>query len=189
MIDRKPTRVLNRRAIQPIAPLRSRRWLALALLAMVAAEAGCVTRRFTVNSNPPGARVIVDDKYDVGVTPASFEYTYYGTRKITLIKDGYETLTVMESIPPPVYDIFPVEFFTENFIPYEFRDERSVNFDLKPQRIVPREELLRSAEQLRQAYGTRPPAPAPAAPLTPTPQNVFQPWGVERLPDLKPAPP
>ena len=54
---------------------------------------GCVQRRMTIRSNPPGALVYVDD-YQVGTTPVSTDFVYYGTRKIRLIKDGYDTLTV-----------------------------------------------------------------------------------------------
>ena len=54
----------------------------------------------TIRSNPPGALVYVDD-YTIGVTPVSTSFIYYGTRKIRLVKDGYETLTVMQPISPP----------------------------------------------------------------------------------------
>src|SRR4051812_48980499 len=47
---------------------RCRGVIALALL--VAMLAGCVERRFTIRSNPPGAQVYVDD-YEIGTTPCS----------------------------------------------------------------------------------------------------------------------
>ena len=45
---------------------------ALLLLAILlcASQVACVQRRFTIRSNPPGARVYVDD-YEVGTTPVS----------------------------------------------------------------------------------------------------------------------
>ena len=58
----------------------------------------------TIRSNPPGALVYVDD-YEVGITPISTSFIYYGQRRIRLVKDGYETLTVMQPIPPPWYDV------------------------------------------------------------------------------------
>ena len=36
-------------------------------------SAGCVQRRMTVRSNPPGALVYVDD-YQIGTTPVSVEW-------------------------------------------------------------------------------------------------------------------
>lgn len=167
------------------APRRVTLWL----LVLLAPLAGCVTRRFTVYSNPPGARVIVDDLYDVGVTPTAFNYTYYGTRKITLIKDGYETLTVRQQMPTPWYEYFPLEFFSENVIPYEIRDERAATFTLQPQRIVPRDELRQRAEDLRATYGVRPAAAPPAAPAIPA-LPAYQPPAptVNRLPPFSPQP-
>ena len=73
---------------------------------LVVAAAGCVQRRMTIRSNPPGALVYVDD-YQIGTTPVSNDFVYYGTRKIRLVKDGYETLTVRQPFPIPWYEVFP----------------------------------------------------------------------------------
>src|SRR5690606_33306589 len=135
-------------------------------------ETGCVTRRLTVRSNPPGAMVYIDD-YEIGPTPVSVPYTYYGTRKIVLVKDGYETLTVMQRIPAPWYDVFPLDFFSENVIPWEIRDQRTVDFNLTPKLVLPRETVRERGEELRQRTigaavlpaGT--PLPSPDAPLPP----------------------
>ena len=63
------------------------------ILAAILVAPGCVQRRMTIRSNPPGALVYVDD-YELGTTPVSHDFVYYGTRNIKLVKDGYETLTV-----------------------------------------------------------------------------------------------
>jgi len=89
------------------------------------------------------------DNYEIGTTPCSTAFTYYGTRQIRLVKDGYETLTVDQPIPTPGYQIPPFDFFSENLIAREIRDERTLTFDLKPQMIVPTEHLLGRAEELR----------------------------------------
>src|SRR5262245_47149374 len=85
---------------------------ALALLSVVTST-GCVQRRMTVRSNPPGAMVYIDD-YPIGTTPCSTDFTYYGTRKIRLVKDGYETLTIHQPVKTPWYQWFGVDFFSEN---------------------------------------------------------------------------
>ena len=94
------------------------------------------------------ALVYVDD-YEIGVTPVSTSFIYYGTRKIRLVKDGYETLTVMQSIPSPWYEYVPLDFVSENFVPGQIRDQRVLDFQLKPQMLVPTDQLLQRAEQLR----------------------------------------
>ena len=97
----------------------------VALLAALTAT-GCVQRRMTIRSSPPGALAYVDD-YQIGTTPVSTDFIYYGTRKIRLVKDGYETLTVRQPFPLPWYQVFPLDFVTENIWPGEIRDERVVD--------------------------------------------------------------
>ena len=133
----------------PSPTFRSFRWLCLlAAVALCAPQLGCVRRRMTIRSNPPGAMVYVDD-YPIGTTPISANFTYYGTRKLRLMKDGYETLTVMEPLRAPWYQIPPVDFVSENLVPGEIYDRRTLSYQLVPQRIVPPEELLGRAEGLR----------------------------------------
>jgi hypothetical protein len=104
----------------------------------------------TIRSNPPGAMVYVDDYPDpIGTTPVSHNFTYYGTRKIRLVKDGYETLTVLQPIPQPWYQVPPFDFVTENLLPGELRDRRTLSYQLAPQAVVPMDQLLDRAEQLR----------------------------------------
>ncbi len=132
-----------------------RRLLGWALLGLVlcACQSGCVERRLMVRTNPPGALLYVDD-YPIGTTPCSTSFTYYGTRKIQLVKDGYETLTLMQSIPAPWYEYTPFDFVAENFVPGHIRDQRTLDFQLRPQVVVPTEQLLSRAEGLRRGIHT-----------------------------------
>jgi hypothetical protein len=107
-----------------------------------------VRRRITVRSNPPGALVFIDDQ-EIGITPVSTSFVYYGTRKIQLLKDGYETLTVQQKFRAPWYQITPIDFFSENLWPREVRDERILDFQLIPMRNVPNQELRSRGEALR----------------------------------------
>ena len=102
----------------------------------------------TIRSNPPGAVVYVDD-YEIGTTPVSTDFTYYGTRKIRLVKNGYETLTVMQPVPVPWYQFVPIDFVAENLVPGNIRDNRTFDYQLVPQAVVPTEQLLDRAEVLR----------------------------------------
>lgn len=121
----------------------------LALIAMQAVVAtGCVRRRLTVRTNPPGAQVFVDDQ-EIGTTPCSSAFVYYGTRKITVMKDGYRTETIFQKIPPPWYEVPPLDIFVENLVPREIRDERVVDVQLVPQELVPQQKLLDRAAALR----------------------------------------
>ena len=118
------------------------------LLFCLLSSAGCVERRLTVRTDPPGARVFIDD-YEIGTSPCSTHFTYYGTRKIRLVKDGFKTKTIYQPLPPPWYQIPPIDFFAENLIPGTFRDHRTVRYELEPEIVTPAEELLRRAEGVR----------------------------------------
>ncbi len=110
---------------------------------------GCVHRRLTVNSNPPGARVLLDGD-EVGETPTSVDFTHYGTREVVLQKDGYETLKTLQKVPPPWYQIFPIEFFADNLLPFQVTNRHEFNYQLQPSStIVPTQELLGRANGLR----------------------------------------
>jgi len=124
----------------------------------------------TVRTNPPGAVVYVDD-YEIGTTPVSVNFTYYGTRKIRLVKNGYETLTVMQPVTVPWYEFFPLDFVSENMIPGKIRDNRTFDYQLMPERVVPSEELLDRAERLRrQTRGSGVVQSSPAMPAGVIPQ-------------------
>jgi hypothetical protein len=171
-----------------ISHIRHGHWLRWWLAALVCAgQCGCVQRRFTVRSNPPGAVVYVDD-YEIGTTPVSHDFVYYGTRKIRLVKDGYETLTVMQKFPTPWYQIIGIDFIAENLVPGEIRDERVVDYQLQPQIIVPTEQLLGRAENLRR--GSQPPTTVvPAGAITPAVAPVASPTGVLPPPPTNTQPP
>ncbi|MDG1991244.1 MAG: PEGA domain-containing protein [Pirellulales bacterium] len=160
------------------------------VVALLLMSIGCVQRRMTVRSNPPGALVYVDD-YQIGTTPVSTDFVYYGTRKIRLIKDGYDTLTVQQPFPVPWYEIFPLDFVTENLWPWEIRDERVVDLAMIPAGTVPAETVVSRAELARRSAGSGPPVPvAPVAvpppsfspSTTPASPNVLPQAPVEPLP-------
>jgi hypothetical protein len=109
---------------------------------------GCVERRYTVRTDPPGATVIVNGE-EIGPSPASKSFVYYGDRKITMILDGYQTKTLIQPIKAPWWDNYITEFFTENIVPVSMRDEREFTYKLEPAQTPPQGELRDRAESLR----------------------------------------
>ncbi len=141
----------------------------LLVIAVFLPAAGCVRRRLNVRTNPPGALVYVDNQ-QIGTTPCSVDFTYYGTREIRLIKPGYETLTVNQPIPTPWYQYPPLDFISENLVATKIRDNRTVTYNLAPQIIVPPQQLVDRANQLRQDALQYPVTPASGvAPISPPP--------------------
>lgn len=147
----------------------------IALVVTIALPAhAIVRRRLNVNSNPQGALVYVDNQ-QIGTTPCSVDFTYYGTREIRLIKPGFETLTVNQPIPAPWYQYTPIDFVSENLVTTKIRDNRTVNYNLAPQLVVPAEELIGRANQLRQdtlQYGAPTVGSVPPVNAGPTPVIV-----------------
>ena len=114
----------------------------------VVAQTGCIRKRMTVRTNPSGAMAYID-KQPIGLTPVSTNFTYYATRNIEVVRDGYRTERVLRKVRPPWYAIPPLDFFSETLWPFENRDERIIDIQLTPEQEVPRDALIASGEQLR----------------------------------------
>lgn len=141
------------------SPRAGRRAAAAVTLAVVclSLETGCVVRRYTIRTEPPGATVIVNDE-EIGPTPVSRSFTYYGDREVTLIKDGYATKTFIQPVPAPWWDNLLTEFFTENLVPFTLRDEREFAYQLEPAQPPTADDLHNRAEAMR-AEALAPPPP------------------------------
>lgn len=133
----------------------TRRWLAiLALSALL--PAGCVQRRFVIESDPPGAMVLVNNR-PLGATPVDGGFLYYGTYHFTILKDGYEPLHVNQPIDAPVYQYFPLDFVSENVYPGKIEDVRRFRYQLQPKVQPQTDELIQKANQLRDRGRAIPP--------------------------------
>lgn len=109
---------------------------------------GCVRRRMTVRTSPPGATVSIDNQV-VGSSPAATSFVYYGTREVRIEKDGYRTETIRKKIRPPWYQLPGVDFVAETLWPGEIRDERIIDVELVPKTPEPTENLIERADSLR----------------------------------------
>ena len=125
-----------------------KRIAALLAVCVVALVPGCVHRRATIRTDPPGALVSVGDR-DIGYSPASFDFTWYGTEEITLRKDGYEMESHYVKIPRPWYQIPPLDLISDNLLPFRVQDRHEFNFQLRPRVVVPGSELLERGNALR----------------------------------------
>lgn len=109
---------------------------------------GCVRRRMTVRTNPPGAVVSVDNQ-TIGTSPAASSFVYYGTREFRIEKDGYRTEVIRRNIKPPWYQFPGVDFVAETLWPGELRDERIIDVELVPKTLESAENLIGRADNLR----------------------------------------
>ena len=141
----------------------TRRATLLLAAALAGGLPGCVERRFVIESEPPGALVLMNGQ-PLGTTPVDGYFTYYGTYDYTLIKDGFQTTQVTQRISMPWYQLPGIDFATENLYPGKVEDVRRFRYCLQPLVQVRTDELLQQAEQLRdkgRAVGAESPAPQP----------------------------
>lgn len=132
--------------------------IALALMVATALSVtGCVERRYTIRTDPPGALVVVNGQ-EIGTSPVSKSYTYYGDRDVRVFKDGYRTDKFIQPLRAPWWDNYITEFFSENLVPITLRDEREFVYKLTPETSPATADLLNRADGLR-AEGQAPPAP------------------------------
>jgi hypothetical protein len=123
-------------------------WLTVAVL-LAALNSGCVTRRYLITSDPPGA-VVYRDGQPIGATPVEEPFVYYGKYRFRLVKDGYQPLDVEPELCPPWYQWPGIDFVTENFILCTFRDLQPLHFQLQPLESVRPDDVRCRAEELRQ---------------------------------------
>ncbi len=112
-----------------------------------------------IDTTPPGAMVYVDDN-PVGESPITVPFTYYGTRKITIEKVDaqnrllYKRMIVFEEIKAPMYQYFPLDFFSEVLLPLKLEDNHIFSYNLEeltPQaREELQEDLFENADELRE---------------------------------------
>ena len=97
-------------------------------LGIVGFLGGCVEREMTITSEPAGALVFVSDT-EVGRTPVTIPFTWYGDYDIILRRDEYKTLKTHAHINVPIHQIPPIDFFT-SIAPWTIRDYRYLHFKM-----------------------------------------------------------
>ena len=109
---------------------------------------GCVERRLRIESEPSGAIVYVSD-VEVGRTPLTLPFTWYGDYDIMLRKEGYATLKTHEPIAPPWYDMPPLDLFSA-VAPWTYRVRREFRYELRESDIPRDAELIGRARELQE---------------------------------------
>ncbi len=120
----------------------------LAILTTLAVLAGgCVRRQVSVTSDPPGALVYMNDQ-EIGRTPFTRDFTWYGRYEVAVRKDGYEPQKTDTSIYAPIWQWIPFDFVTD-MLPVT--DRHQLHYTLKPASTQPADSraILVRAQELR----------------------------------------
>lgn len=177
----------------PMFPKSRLQSVLLIALALTAVNLGCVQRRMMIRSYPEGALVYLNGQ-EIGRTPVTTNFTYYGDFEVKLVKDGYETETIIQPVPMPWYQIPPIDFVSENIVPQKIHDRRELSYNLRPKVKQTPEQIRAAAEQMRMASrGHNAPVPTPAVgetvPAPPGASVLPQPLAPELLPPPGVQPP
>lgn len=115
----------------------------------VTVVAGCVRRTMSFNTDPQGAIVHLND-VEIGRTPITVDFTWYGDYDIIYRMNGYTTLVTHHRVKAPWYQLFPLDFFSEVLIPWEIHDHHETplaTLDPTPEPDV--DALVQRADEMR----------------------------------------
>ncbi len=96
----------------------------------VVSLAGCVRRTITLNSDPAGAIAYLNNE-EVGRTPTTVPFTFYGTYDVRLEKDGYQTLETAAKVEAPFWDSIGPDLIAE-LAPGTQHVDINLDFQLEP---------------------------------------------------------
>lgn len=122
--------------------------LLLSVLFSVVLVSGCVERKLTINTEPQGAVVVLNDE-EIGLSPVTVSFNWYGDYNVMISKEGYETLKTHRELKGPYYDSFPFDFFAGPANPKMIEDSYTWDFKLSEKKPVNSEQLIKDANNLK----------------------------------------
>ena len=105
---------------------------------------GCVERKLTINTQPQGALVWLNDE-EIGATPVTVAFNWYGDYKIRITKDGFQSLNTHRLLKAPAHDSIGLDFIAGVLWPGRIIDEYEWNFDLETYKKPELDELVNAA--------------------------------------------
>lgn len=110
---------------------------------------GCVERKLTINTEPQGALVFLNDE-EIGESPTTVDFEWYGHYNVRISKEDYETLKTHRELKSPWYDEFPFDFFAQVVYPGRIVDSYEWTFELSPKQQISRQELIQKAQEAKE---------------------------------------
>ena len=118
---------------------------------------GCVERKLTVVSDPPGAMVYLNDQ-EIGRAPVTTPFLWYGDYDVRLRYDKpagpgvpqpvHYYLHTHRRAEAPWFQIIGPDLFAE-LSPFEFKDDKVWAFILEPVKPESDAELIKQAKELQ----------------------------------------
>jgi hypothetical protein len=110
---------------------------------------GCVEQTMSIRSDPPGALVYLNDQ-EVGRTPLTRDFVWYGNYDVEVRKEGYQTLKTHQWVKAPASLWVPFDLFAE-LLPFHFKDHHDLGFKLnaESQEAVDPKALVARADEMK----------------------------------------
>jgi hypothetical protein len=129
----------------------------IAFYALFCFCSGCVERKLTIVTEPPGALVTLNDE-EIGTSPVTVGFEWYGDYSVRISKDGYQTLITHQKLKRPWCDIVPFDLVADTLTTKI--DEYNWTFKLEPYQQIQKDELIKSAFSLQKETLAGPQKPA-----------------------------
>lgn len=139
------------------------------LIALCFVAIGCTRRTITITSEPTGALCWLNGR-EVGRTPVTVDFIYYGTYDVQLQAEGYEPLLTTGEASAPIWDHIPLDLVSE-ITPPEKHAKVAWHYVMEPPNDDPAG-LVDRARDFRAQIGSASTAAEelPAAPTAATPR-------------------
>lgn len=126
----------------------------VALVALCLLTVGCIKRTLTIDSNPAGAVVYLNDE-EIGRTPTTVPFTWYGKYDVRLEKKGYQTHTALKEAKAPWFETPGIDLLAE-LVPGTHHVDLQWQFELTELEPVNEEKLVDHARQIRALLNQQP---------------------------------
>jgi hypothetical protein len=142
---------------------------------------GCVERKITVLTEPPGALVALNDE-DIGISPVTVGFEWYGDYSVRITKEGFKTLNTHKDLKRPLKDRVGFDLLDDTF--HTRIDEYTWTFKLEPYQQPQKDQLIDQAVKMQKLT-----AEELAKPMVKEkkPKNVKPPKKFAPAPENKPS--
>lgn len=118
----------------------------IALLISICFCIGCVERKLTIITTPSDALVALNDE-EIGFSPVTVGFEWYGDYSVRITKDGYQTLNTHKNLKRPLRDVAPFDLLDDMF--RTRTDAYTWTFELEPYQEPDKDVLIKDAIEMQ----------------------------------------
>ena len=120
----------------------------LVVIPVIISGCGGVQRQLTIKTEPSEALVVLNDE-EVGLSPVTVSFNWYGDYSVRISKPGCQTLNTHRELVAPWYDEFPFDFIASFCWAERTVDSYEWMFELSPYEPPQRDGLIEAAQKFQ----------------------------------------